>query len=104
MRAAPLDVPLSEEDLRRERQRARALRNTQWWKNLRGRGICHYCRRRVPPRALTMDHIVPLIRGGKTSKSNVVPSCKPCNDLKGNLIPSEWDAYLERLAGRKSDS
>lgn len=104
MRAAPLDVLLSEEDLRRERQRARVLRESQWWKNRRGHGICYYCGERVPPRELTMDHIVPLVRGGKTTKSNVVPCCKSCNDLKGNLLPSEWDAHLERLARRKSDS
>lgn len=100
----PLDLPLSEEDLRRERQRARDLRASQWWKNRRGGGVCHYCGRLVPPRELTMDHVVPLVRGGRTTKSNVVPCCKACNDLKGNLVPSEWDAYLERLAGGTSDS
>jgi 5-methylcytosine-specific restriction endonuclease McrA len=44
-----------------------------------------------------MEHIVPLIRGGKTTKSNVVPSCKECNTEKKYLLPVEWEAYLKRL-------
>lgn len=50
-----------------------------------------------------MDHIVPLVRGGKSTRSNVVPCCKECNYLKQDLVPSEWEAYLERLSGKPSD-
>ena len=58
---------------------------------------CHYCQQSFPPDELTMDHVVPLIRGGRTTKSNVVPCCKPCNSQKQHLLPVEWAAYLERL-------
>ena len=102
MRAAPADVPLSEEELRRERAKARQLRQSQWWKNRRGRGVCYYCGRRFAPRELTMDHIVPLVRGGKTTRRNVVPCCKACNRLKQDLVPSEWSDYLHLLAGGKT--
>lgn len=68
-----------------------------WWKNQLGRGECYYCRRRVPPRELTMDHIVPLARGGLSRKGNVVPCCRDCNRRKKYLVPVEWAAYLERL-------
>jgi 5-methylcytosine-specific restriction endonuclease McrA len=44
-----------------------------------------------------MDHIVPLARGGKTTKANVVPCCKACNTQKLHLLPVEWEAHLERL-------
>jgi 5-methylcytosine-specific restriction endonuclease McrA len=40
-----------------------------------------------------MDHIVPIARGGKTTKGNVVPCCKECNNLKKQLLPMEWEAY-----------
>jgi 5-methylcytosine-specific restriction endonuclease McrA len=91
--------PLVDEDhVRREKAKARELRQSQWWKNLRGRGACHYCRRRVPARELTMDHIVPLIRGGTSSRSNVVPCCKDCNSRKKHLLPVEWQEYLDDLA------
>ena len=33
----------------------------------------------VPSGELTMDHIVPLARKGKSTKGNVVPSCRLCN-------------------------
>jgi len=44
-----------------------------------------------------MDHVVPLSRGGLTSKGNVVPCCRTCNEQKKYLLPIEWTAYLERL-------
>lgn len=37
-----------------------------------------------------MDHKVPIIRGGRTTKGNVVPACKPCNDAKKHSLPTEW--------------
>lgn len=93
-------VEVEEAELAREKRKARELRNTQWWKNKRGGGVCHYCRRRFPARELTMDHVVPLIRGGKSSKSNLVPCCKSCNSQKKFLLPSEWQEYLDSLAER----
>jgi 5-methylcytosine-specific restriction endonuclease McrA len=45
-----------------------------------------------------MDHLVPLARGGKSTKGNVVPACKTCNSQKKQLLPMEWEAYLERLS------
>jgi 5-methylcytosine-specific restriction protein A len=49
-----------------------------------------------------MDHIVPLIRGGKSTKGNLAPACKDCNNKKRYLLPIEWDEYLKGLAARKS--
>ena len=84
-------------DLRREKARARVLRQSAWWKRRIAAGICHYCGRVVGPRALTLDHIVPLIRGGRSVRANMVAACKECNSKKQSLLPWEWDAYL---AGR----
>lgn len=82
-------------DLNRERQKARQLRHSQWWKRRCAKGRCHYCGRQMPATALTMDHIVPLARGGKSTKGNVVPACKSCNTKKKQLLPMEWDVYLQ---------
>jgi len=41
-----------------------------------------------------MDHIVPISRGGKSTKGNVVPACKECNNAKKQLLPMEWEKYL----------
>lgn len=89
------DVP--EEQMRRERAKARELRKSQWWKNRIAAGVCHYCGRRVAPGELTLDHVVPLVRGGRSSKGNCVPACKECNSKKQHLLPLEWQEYLDRL-------
>jgi 5-methylcytosine-specific restriction enzyme A len=75
-------IAAPEEHIRRERAKARELRASQWWKQKRGAGRCHYCGKKFPASALTMDHIVPIVRGGKSTKGNVVPACKECNNKK----------------------
>jgi len=42
-----------------------------------------------------MDHVVPVVRGGKSSRGNLVPACKECNSRKKYLLPVEWDEYLK---------
>lgn len=87
----------SEEHLKKERQKARELRRSQWWRNRIAAGECYYCHVIVPPAELTLDHIVPLVRGGRTTKGNCVPACKACNSKKKDLLPIEWEDYLRRL-------
>jgi 5-methylcytosine-specific restriction endonuclease McrA len=88
-------IQVSEAEIRREKEKARELRKSRWWKNLVARGVCHYCGGSFVPSELTMDHLVPIIRGGRSTQGNVVPSCKECNNKKGYLLPLEWDEYLE---------
>ena len=47
-----------------------------------------------------MDHIVPIARGGKSTKGNVVTSCKACNSKKKQLLPMEWEAYVQAVRSR----
>jgi 5-methylcytosine-specific restriction protein A len=93
----PVIVDTEDTLVERERRRARELRQSQWWKRQLDRGRCYYCGKSFPPRQLTMDHIVPLSRGGKSKKGNVVTACKDCNNKKKYMLPSEWEAYLEFL-------
>lgn len=44
---------------------------------------CAYCGERC---ALTMDHIIPLSKGGEHSIENVVPACAKCNSKKLNFM------------------
>ena len=96
-------APIDPDALKRERARARELRQSPWWKRRLGSGVCYYCRRRVGPRALTMDHIVPLGRGGKSVRGNVVPCCKDCNVGKKSMVPIEWAEHLRRLDQSSED-
>jgi len=90
-------APIDPATLRRERARARELRASGWWKRKCAAGVCHYCRRKVGAAALTMDHIVPLGRGGRSVRGNVVPACKACNTRKRSALPLEWVEHMERL-------
>lgn len=86
-------VDVSEWQIRRERQKARALRASPWWKRKRAAGICHHCGEKYPPGDLTMDHLVPIIRGGKSTKGNLVPSCKKCNSARKYRLPFEQTGH-----------
>ncbi len=87
---------VTEQEIRRERDKGRDLRRTRWWQNRLAKGICHYCGGKFPHDELTMDHLVPVTRGGKSTPGNVVPACKGCNSRKKYLLPMEWDEYLEK--------
>ena len=89
------DIP--EEQLRRERQKARELRRSQWWRNRIGAGLCYYCGGHFTASELTLDHVVPLVRGGQSTRGNCVPACKECNTRKRDLLPTEWQEYLDTL-------
>lgn len=88
---------VSDEEVKRERNAARALRESTWWKRKCSQGKCYYCNTKVPPKELTMDHLVPIIRGGKSVKGNIVTACKECNNKKKYLLPIEWEEYLTSL-------
>jgi 5-methylcytosine-specific restriction endonuclease McrA len=42
-----------------------------------------------------LDHLVPIIRGGKSVRGNVAPACKECNNKKKHMLPVEWEEYLK---------
>lgn len=84
-----LDINADPSHVRRERERARELRKTDWWKARIAAGKCHYCGRQVGAAALTLDHVIPVARGGKSVKSNCVPCCKDCNNRKKAYTPAE---------------
>lgn len=88
-------APASPEHQKREKAKARELRQSAWWKQQLGKGVCYHCEGRFPPAQLTMDHLIPIARGGKSDKKNCVPSCKDCNTKKGHKTRAEME--LENL-------
>ena len=81
--------------VKRERERARELRKTDWWRALVAKGECHYCHRVVGAAELTLDHVVPVSRGGRSTRGNCVPCCRDCNSKKKAYTPAEQ--ILDRL-------
>jgi len=45
--------------------------------------LCAYCH---STSKLTMDHVVPLSKGGPHTKDNIVPACQPCNSRKKDSV------------------
>ena len=45
---------------------------------------CQYCNTPYTKNNLTLDHVLPLSKGGKTQWENIVAACGPCNTRKGN--------------------
>ena len=62
---------------------------------------CQYCGRRFPTSELSLDHVVPLSRGGVSSWENVVCACLRCNVKKGNRLPDEAGMALRRPPARR---
>ncbi len=52
----------------------------------RDHGECQYCGAKED---LTLDHVLPKSRGGRTSWDNLITACKHCNSKKGDLTPEE---------------
>jgi len=61
------------------------LTHEEWEQILeRNKHRCYYCGKKL--KRLTMDHVVPLSKGGKHTKENIVPACKSCNSRKYNHL------------------
>ena len=76
-----------DEHVRREKAKVREAKKSRWWQQKTANGLCHYCGKKFPHVELTLDHIVPIARGGTTAPGNVVPACKACNKKKGVETP-----------------
>ena len=92
-----LDLNPDPAHVRRERERARELRRSDWWKARIAQGVCHYCGKKVGAEKLTLDHVVPVSRGGRSTRGNCVPCCQDCNAKKKSYTPAE--RILEGLFG-----
>jgi len=52
------------------------------------------------PRAPTVDHVIPHSRGGRIR----IAVCVTCNNTKGNMMPSEWLAYVAQFMPSRADA
>ena len=51
--------------------------------------LCAYCGSQFPESELTVEHILPVSRGGRHEWTNVVSACRSCNTRKGSRLPEE---------------
>lgn len=52
--------------------------------------VCPYCEVALTPKTYTIDHLIPLARGGRVEFDNLSPACKRCNDTKGEMTAAEF--------------
>jgi 5-methylcytosine-specific restriction endonuclease McrA len=63
---------------------------------LRDRNMCQFCGATFPASELTLDHVMPRSRGGRSSWENLVACCYACNNSKGDRTPEEAGLKLQR--------
>lgn len=51
---------------------------------------CLYCGSTTQ---ISVDHVIPIYRGGRHSIGNLVPACKACNSSKGTKLITEWKKF-----------
>ena len=60
--------------------------------------VCVYCQTTLTPKNFSVDHRQPVSRGGTSAFSNLFPTCKRCNDVKGTLTEAEFRALQALVA------
>jgi len=65
-----------------------------------GHGICAICGKPVDINDFTIDHIVPISRGGSNNPDNLQIACEDCNKLKSNRMNSEFATGLTNILSR----
>lgn len=65
------------------------------------KGICCYCGQYVTLSEATIDHIIPLCKGGRNEKSNFQCTCKKCNQLKASWNEDDFLNQITLIAKNK---
>jgi 5-methylcytosine-specific restriction endonuclease McrA len=58
--------------------------------------ICFWCKDQIASGKHTVDHYIPLARGGSNWPKNLVIACLSCNAQKADKLPHEYRAYLRK--------
>ena len=67
---------------------------------------CFYCIRHLSQYQTTLDHVVPLVRGGLTVGENLVIACEECNNLIKGMLEGRGDPlpeFMTRAIAEKAD-
>ena len=83
----------------------RALKNncihkdySAWLKEVKSlnKFTCYWCNKVFKINKLTLDHVIPLSKGGSDTKDNLVPCCMQCNRLKHAKLPEQFNSTLKQ--------
>ena len=63
---------------------------------------CFWCGVQTQDGALTLDHLVPVSKGGSHHLSNLVLACQRCNEKRGNKYIGQSPGFMRRMAELKA--
>lgn len=85
VRSASWETPVPSVIMLREYMKAKTtVRFSRSNVYLRDSGTCQYCGTHMDRKESTLDHVLPISKGGKTSWENTVTACSPCNAAKAD--------------------
>lgn len=58
---------------------------------------CYYCGKLLTEVTATIDHMLPLSRGGKNDRDNLCAACSPCNGFKSSMTAEEFIEYRKTV-------
>ena len=58
---------------------------------------CQICGRLITYDDFTIDHIIPLAKGGTNNMSNLQSSCVRCNSIKADVLPDDFNSLIEQI-------
>jgi 5-methylcytosine-specific restriction endonuclease McrA len=96
--------------LREYEKRKTGIRYSKHNVFLRDGYVCQYCGDDVSKKTATLDHVLPVSHGGKTTFENTVTACGPCNANKGNdrkIVPKHKPVkptYFQLVDKRKKQA
>lgn len=83
MANTPPEVRRTGKAKRESRKKMRAKRRQLWWRS----PFCHWCKRKLTFEESSVDHVIPLSRGGTNHIKNLVIACVECNLKRGHDMP-----------------
>ena len=71
------------------------------WKELQlkcnSNPICRYCGQQLNSKSATVDHLIPLDRGGLSNEDNFGLACSDCNYAKANMTEEEYISFKKGI-------
>lgn len=58
---------------------------------------CAYCGEPRNLKHMTVDHVIPLSKGGTNDEENLRCACKMCNRIKNDMLPTEFSVFIHRM-------
>jgi hypothetical protein len=107
-RTNPYSVAVQKAHLRAKELGVESTLTTEEWKKVveERNFCCHLCEEKTvldlkSPWRLSLDHILPMARGGKNTAENVLPAHRRCNQSRLDMTMVEFDEWLVLIYGKR---